>query len=95
MPKVTVRDYEPFDVAIRRLKRQLEKAAILTMLKRKENYEKPTAERKRKKNAAVKRHQKKLAKEAATRRIRIQESVKVSAEVLAKAATGNATQESA
>lgn len=70
MPSVRVRDNEPFEVALRRFKRSCEKAGILTETRRREYYEKPTAERKRKRAAAVKRHQKKLAKEAA-RRVRL------------------------
>jgi len=67
MPSVRVRENEPFEVALRRFKRSCEKAGILTETRRREFYEKPTAERKRKRAAAVKRHQKKLAKEAARR----------------------------
>jgi small subunit ribosomal protein S21 len=67
MPSVRVRDNEPFEVALRRFKRSCEKAGILTETRRREFYEKPTAERKRKRAAAIKRHQKKLAKEAQRR----------------------------
>ncbi|MDX1610214.1 MAG: 30S ribosomal protein S21 [Halofilum sp. (in: g-proteobacteria)] len=63
MPSVRVRDNEPFEVALRRFKRSCEKAGVLTETRRREFYEKPTAERKRKRAAAVKRYQKKLAKE--------------------------------
>jgi small subunit ribosomal protein S21 len=45
-------------VALRRFKRACEKAGILAELRRREFYEKPTQERKRKKAAAVKRHAK-------------------------------------
>jgi len=65
MPSVRVRDNEPFEVALRRFKRSCEKAGVLTETRRREFYEKPTAERKRKRAAAIKRHQKKLAKESA------------------------------
>jgi len=64
MPTVRVRENEPFDVAMRRFKRSCEKAGILTEVRRREFYEKPTAVRKRKAAAAVKRHLKKLAREA-------------------------------
>lgn len=70
MPTVRVRDNEPFDIALRRFKRSCEKAGILSEVRRREFYEKPTAERKRKKAAAVKRHQKKMSRELA-RRIRL------------------------
>ena len=58
MPSVRVRENEYFDAALRRFKRACEKAGVLTELRRREFYEKPTQERKRKKAAAVKRHMK-------------------------------------
>ncbi|MDG4553588.1 MAG: 30S ribosomal protein S21 [Candidatus Competibacter sp.] len=70
MPAVKVKDNEPFDVALRRFKRSCEKAGVLSEVRRREFYEKPTQERKRKRAAAVKRHMKKLSREAA-RRIRL------------------------
>ncbi len=63
MPAIRVKENEPFDVALRRFKRSCEKAGVLTEVRRREAYEKPTAERKRKAAAAVKRHLKKLSKE--------------------------------
>ena len=65
MPEVRVRENEPFEIAMRRFKRACEKAGVVTESRRREFYEKPTAERKRKAAAAVKRHQKKVAKEMA------------------------------
>lgn len=65
MPAVKVKENEPFDVALRRFKRSCEKAGLLAEVRSREFYEKPTAERKRKKAAAVKRHQKKLSRENA------------------------------
>ena len=67
MPNVRVRENEPFDIALRRFKRACEKAGILSEVRRREFYEKPTTERKRKQAAAVKRHQKKVQREAAKR----------------------------
>ena len=64
MPSVRVRENEPLDVAMRRFKRSCEKAGILTEIRRREYYEKPTTIRKRKAAAAVKRHLKKLARES-------------------------------
>ena len=55
MPVVRVKETEPFDVALRRFKRTCEKAGIVSELRKREFYEKPTWERKRKKAAAVKR----------------------------------------
>jgi len=63
MPSVRVRENEYFDAALRRFKRACEKAGVLTELRRREFYEKPTQERKRKKAAAVKRHLKRLARD--------------------------------
>jgi small subunit ribosomal protein S21 len=63
MPQVKVKENEPFDVALRRFKRSCEKAGVLSEVRRREQFEKPTAERKRKKAAAVKRHAKKVSRE--------------------------------
>jgi small subunit ribosomal protein S21 len=68
MPTVRVKENEPFDVALRRFKRACEKAGVLTETRRRQHYEKPTAVRKRKQAAAVKRHLKRLSKDAARRR---------------------------
>ncbi len=64
MPHVRVRDNEPFDIALRRFKRSCEKAGVLSEVRRREFYEKPTSVRKRKAAAAVKRHIKKLQRES-------------------------------
>ena len=56
MPTVRIKENEPFEVAMRRFKRTVEKTGLLT----REYYEKPTTERKRKLAAAVKRHHKRL-----------------------------------
>ena len=70
MPSVRVRENEPFEYALRRFKRSCEKAGVLSETRRREYYEKPTQERKRKKAAAVKRHLRKLSREA-TRKQRL------------------------
>jgi small subunit ribosomal protein S21 len=67
LPQVKVRENEPFEVALRRFKRSCEKAGILSEVRRREFYEKPTQERKRKQAAAVKRHAKKVSREHARR----------------------------
>jgi len=69
MPTVRVREGENPEYALRRFKRSCEKAGLMTELRRREYHEKPTAERKRKAAAAVKRHQKKLLREMPTRRV--------------------------
>ena len=70
MPSVRIRENEYFDAALRRFKRACEKAGILTELRRREFYEKPTQERKRKKAAATKRHLKRVQRDQ-SRRVRL------------------------
>ncbi|MSQ18289.1 MAG: 30S ribosomal protein S21 [Betaproteobacteria bacterium] len=60
MPTVRVKENEPFEAALRRFKRTVEKTGLLTELRAREFYEKPTTERKRKLAAAVKRHYKRI-----------------------------------
>ena len=67
MPSVRLKENEPFDIALRRFKRACEKAGVLSEVRRREFYEKPTSERKRKAAAAVKRHQKKMSRSNARR----------------------------
>ncbi|MDH5434030.1 MAG: 30S ribosomal protein S21 [Gammaproteobacteria bacterium] len=68
MPAVKLKENEPFDVALRRFKRACEKAGILSEVRRREHYEKPTSIRKRKKAAAVKRSLKKSSRDQLQRR---------------------------
>jgi small subunit ribosomal protein S21 len=70
MPSVKVRENEPFEYALRRFKRSCEKAGVLAETRRREFYEKPTQERKRKAAAAVKRNLRRLARDA-NRRTRL------------------------
>jgi small subunit ribosomal protein S21 len=63
MPSVKVRENEPFDIALRRFKRSCEKAGVLSEVRRREHYEKPTQVRKRKQAAAVKRQMKRTQRE--------------------------------
>jgi small subunit ribosomal protein S21 len=64
MPKVVVKLGDTIEAALRRFKRAVEKAGVLTKVRRCQAYEKPSALRKRKRAAAVKRHLKKMAREA-------------------------------
>ncbi len=68
MPSVRVRENEHFDAALRRFKRACEKAGVLTELRRREFYEKPTQERKRKRAAAIKRQLKRTSRDTNRRR---------------------------
>jgi small subunit ribosomal protein S21 len=70
MPSVRLKENEPFDIALRRFKRTCERAGILSEVRRREFYEKPTEVRKRKKAAAVKRNLKRNYKEL-NRRVRM------------------------
>ena len=60
MTIIRLKENEPFEVALRRFKRSIEKTGLLTELRAREFYEKPTSERKRKKAAAVKRNYKRI-----------------------------------
>ena len=51
MPLVKLKDNEYFDYALRRFKRACEKAGIINEYRKREFYEKPTQEKKRKKAA--------------------------------------------
>jgi small subunit ribosomal protein S21 len=64
MPIVKVRDNEPFEVAMKRFKKSVEKAGILTELRRRESFDKPSVRRKKKEAAARKRALKKLKRMA-------------------------------
>lgn len=64
MPNIRVKEGDNPEIALRRFKRSCEKAGILTECRKREAYEKPTTERKRKKIAAIKRHIKKLMRES-------------------------------
>ena len=46
MTTIRLKENEPFEVAMRRFKRAIEKTALLTELRAREFYEKPTAARK-------------------------------------------------
>ena len=68
MPREKVKEAEPFDGVMRRFKRGWEEAVLLSKVRRREQYEKPTQERKRKRATAVKRHLKKLQREQLARK---------------------------
>ncbi len=63
MTVVKIRDGESFESAIRRFKRSCEKAGILTELRKREHYEKPSVRKKKKALAARKRALKKYRRE--------------------------------
>lgn len=63
MPGITVKDNESFESALRRFKKQCEKSGILSDIRKREYYEKPSVKRKKKALAARKRLMKKLRKQ--------------------------------
>jgi small subunit ribosomal protein S21 len=67
MPIVKVRDGEGFDGALRRFKKQCEKAGVLTEVRKREHFEKPSIVRKRKSLAAQKRVVKKQRQDGGNR----------------------------
>lgn len=62
MPGIRLRDGDAVEVAIKRLRKQCEKAGVLSDLKKREHYDKPSVRRKRKTEAARKRIAKKIRK---------------------------------
>ena len=54
MAGVRVKENEPIESAIRRFKKQCEKAGLLSEFKKRQHYEKPSVRRKRKALAARK-----------------------------------------
>lgn len=66
MPLVHVKEDETFENALRRFKRKCEKSGILSELKKRQHYEKPSMKRKRKAIAARKKVLRKLAEERRT-----------------------------
>ena len=62
MTKVIVEPDESFESALKRFKKQCEKAGILSEIRKREHYEKPSVKRKKKALAAKKRALKKARK---------------------------------
>ncbi len=62
MPGIRVRDGESFEGALRRFKKQVEKGGVLSEVKKREHYEKPSVRLKKKSLAARKRNLKKIRK---------------------------------
>ena len=55
MAEVRVKENETLDSALRRFKRQCARSGVLTELRKREHYEKPSVKRKKKSEAARKR----------------------------------------
>lgn len=63
MPVVYIREDESFEGALRRFKRKCEKSGILTELKKRQHFEKPSVKEKRKYAQARKKMLRKLMEE--------------------------------
>lgn len=62
MPGVIIGDHDNFEASLRKFKKQVEKGGILSELKKRQHYEKPSIQRKKKEAAARKRLLKKMRK---------------------------------
>jgi small subunit ribosomal protein S21 len=62
MPCIRVKSPESFEGALKRFKKQCEKEGILSELRRREHYEKPSVKKKKKATAARKRALKRMRK---------------------------------
>jgi len=63
MPGIYIREGDSFEVALKRFKKSVEKAGILSEIRKREAYEKPSVKKKRKAAAARKRLLKKIRTE--------------------------------
>ncbi len=60
MPSVNVKNMDSFEAALKMFKKQVEREGILSEIKKREHYEKPSVKRKKKILAAKKKLAKKL-----------------------------------
>ena len=63
MPRVRIREDESFEQALKRFKRKCQKAGVISEIKKRQYYEKPSVKRKRKALAARKKMLKRLSNE--------------------------------
>ena len=61
MASVTVKENEPIEVALRRFKKLCERTGVLSELRKREHYEKPSVRRKKKSIAARKKAMKRVS----------------------------------
>ena len=67
MSEVRVKENETLESALKRFKRQCARSGVLAEVRKREFYEKPTQERKRKRAAAVKRHLRRVGRDVTKR----------------------------
>ena len=60
MPGIRVKEGEPFERALRRFTKTCEKAGIMSEIRKHQHFEKPSAMRKRKINAAKRKNLKRM-----------------------------------
>ncbi|MGE5894397.1 MAG: 30S ribosomal protein S21 [bacterium] len=60
MPSVSVKDIDSFELALKKFKKQCEKEGVLSDIKKREHYDKPSVKRKKKMIAARKKAAKKV-----------------------------------
>lgn len=60
MSEIRIRDNESLDNALRRFKRQCAKSGVLSEVRKREHYEKPSVKRKKKAEAARRKNTKKF-----------------------------------
>lgn len=68
MPYVKISETDSFENSMRRFKRMIERSGLLTELRMRESYEKPTTLRKRKKLAAKKKLHRQLSLQSIPKR---------------------------
>ncbi len=56
MPSINVRDMDSFEAALKMFKKQCEREGILSEIKKREHYEKPSVKRKKEKSSLLKRN---------------------------------------
>lgn len=62
MATVNLQENEPIDAALRRFKKECQKAGILSEVRRRKFYEKPSVKRKRKDEAAARKLRRRMQK---------------------------------
>jgi small subunit ribosomal protein S21 len=62
LPFIVLQDGEPIEKGLKRFKKECQKQGILTELRKREYYEKPSIKRKRAVEAGIRKHRRRLQK---------------------------------
>ncbi len=62
MTRITIEEGEPIDRALKRFKKECQKAGIPAEVRRREYHEKPSVKRKRKREAAIRKMRRRMLK---------------------------------